>query len=278
MDPANSSIIVFGSRGYLGQKFLELYPHAVASTADIAEPAEVRAELEKHTSAIVINAAGKTGRPNIDWCEEHKEETLRANVTGPLVLLDACRKRNMYLVHLSSGCIYSGDNNGKGFTENDQPNFTGSYYSRTKAQVDALLAEFSEHVLILRLRMPFDGSGNERTLIQKLKRYPRVHNLPNSLTYIPDFIQAADSLIKKSATGIYHIVNPGTASPYEIMKLYQEIVDPNHVVELLSDEEVQTIQKAGRSNCLLNTEKLAEEGVILLSVQEAIKQALQQMA
>lgn len=270
-------ILVFGPKGYLGQKFLEKYPNAIAAEGDIADAAHVASLLEAHQPAVVLNAAGKTGRPNIDWCEDHKEETLHANVTGPLVLLEECRKRDIYFVHLSSGCIYSGDNEGRGFSEADEPNFTGSYYSRTKALADKLLVEF-DNVLILRLRMPFDASGSERTLIAKLLRYPKVHNLPNSLTYLPDFIEAADVLMQKKAAGIYHVVNPGTSSPYAIMQLYKELVDETHEVELLSEAEVQTIQKAGRSNCLLNTDKLKNEGITLRPIEDAIKTALREMA
>jgi dTDP-4-dehydrorhamnose reductase len=41
--------------------------------------------LDEVKPDVVINAAGKTGKPNVDWCEDHKEETLRSNDTGPLV-------------------------------------------------------------------------------------------------------------------------------------------------------------------------------------------------
>ena len=83
------------------------------STVDIADAGALGEVLEKEKPDIVINTAGKTGRPNIDWCEEHKVETLRSNVAGPLLLLEECAKRNIYWVHLSSGCVYEGDNNGK---------------------------------------------------------------------------------------------------------------------------------------------------------------------
>src|SRR3989338_10004619 len=133
-------ILVFGAKGYLGHLFLKQYPDAVPSSVDIADSTAVSAELDRVKPDVVINAAGKTGRPNVDWCETHKEEALRSNVTGPLVLLDECAMRKIYWVHLGSGCIYAGDgstslttgNNGKGFSEEDAPNFGGSFYARTK--------------------------------------------------------------------------------------------------------------------------------------------------
>jgi len=204
-------ILLFGAKGYLGHLFLEHYPDAVPSSVDIADSTAVSKELDHVKPDVVINAAGKTGRPNVDWCETHKEETLRSNVTGPLVLLDECSKRKIYWVHLGSGCIYAGDNGGKGFSEEDLPNFGGSFYSRTKLWSDQILKEFP-NVLVLRIRMPFDGTKNERSLITKLTKYAKVIDVQNSLTYLPDLIHAADQLIRKRKTGIYNVVNPGSLS------------------------------------------------------------------
>ncbi len=269
--------LLFGSTGYLGQQFLTLYPDALTPRIDIADRTAVAALLEAEKPDIVINCAGKTGRPNVDWCETHREETLRANVTGSLILLEECMPRNIYLVHMSSGCIYashplstgSGD---KGFVEEDPPNFFGSFYSRTKAWSDQIMRDFP--VLNLRLRMPFDGSRSERNLIMKLVKYEKVLDEENSLTYLPDFLTAAKILIGKRKTGTYNIVNEGSISPYRIMEFYKEIVDPQHTFEKLAVENLGTVVKAGRSNCLLSTEKLNGEGIRLRSVEVAVREAL----
>lgn len=268
--------IIFGGRGYLGQLFLERYPNAVTPSCDIADASAVAAVLDDEKPDIVINTAGKTGRPNVDWCEDHKEETVRSNVTGPLVLLDECLKRGIYFVHLSSGCIYKGDNDGKGFTEEDIPNFWGSFYARTKAWADQILKEFP--VLVLRLRMPFDGSDNPRSLISKLAKYERILDAENSITYLPDFLDAAEKLIADRKTGIYNIVNSGATSPYRIMELYKEIVDPKHTFERLKLNDLSEVVKAGRSNCVLSSKKLDGEGITLRPVEDAIREALSQIA
>lgn len=274
--------IVFGSKGYLGKQFLQLYPDALTPAADIADREEVAAILEKEKPDVVINCAGKTGRPNVDWCETHKEETLRANVTGALILLEECLSREIYLVHMSSGCIYEGDkgNKGdkrnKGYTEEDIPNFWGSFYARTKAWTDQIMRDFP--VLNLRLRMPFDGSRSERNLLMKLIKYNKVLDVENSITYLPDFLSAAALLIKGRKTGTYNIVNPGVISPYQIMQRYTEIVDPKHRFERLTLDSLSTVVRAGRSNCVLSTAKLAGEGIELRSVDEAMTEALTQLA
>lgn len=266
-------VLLFGPRGYLGQQFVARDPSIVQATTDIADPTDVAAVLDQEKPDVVINAAGKTGRPNIDWCEDHREETLHANVLGPLVLLEACQRRGISWVHLSSGCIYDGDHAGRGFSEEDEPNFHGSFYARSKIWSEQILREFP--VLILRLRMPFDASANERSLLMKLRKYRAVLDVGNSLTSLPDFLETARILIERRRTGIYNVVNPGTLSPYRIMELYREIVDPSHVFERLALQDLGAVTRAGRSNCVLSAAKLEGEGIRLRPVEEAVREALQ---
>jgi len=265
-----TKIIIFGAGGYLGGKLKEIYPDAATPKVDIADPTEVRKVFDELQPDIVINAAGKTGKPNVDWCEDHKEETLRANVTGPLVLLEECMKRKIYLVHVGSGCIFAGTKDG-GYTEEDEPNFTGSFYSLTKAMSDRLLKPFP--VLQLRIRMPFDGTRSPRNLLTKLSGYKRVLDAKNSITYMPDFFEALQKLVAKRATGIYNVVNPGAVSPYEIMLRYKKEVDPSHEFERLPLDNISDVVKAGRSNCELSGAKLDKEGIIMRPSAEAITEA-----
>lgn len=267
-------ICIFGAGGYLGRYFSAKYPEAMTPKVDIADAKAVSEVLEAEKPDVVINCAGKTGRPNVDWCEDHKIETVHSNVLGPLVLLEECEKRNIYMVHIGTGCVYSGDGTHP-FTEEDAPNFRGSFYSRSKGAIDQLLNDFP--VLNIRLRMPFDGSANERSLINKIKKYERVLDVDNSMTYIPDLLFAVDQLIQKKATGPYNIVNPGTTSPYKIMRLYKEIVDPDHNFELLKEEDLPNVAKAGRSNCVLDGSKLANEGIVMRPVEDAVRESLNAM-
>ena len=102
----NVKILIFGGFGFMGQHFLQAYPGAITPKTDIADCSAVAAALDEHKPDIVINCSGKTGRPNVDWCEDHKKETIRSNVTGPLILLEECSERDIYWVQLSTGCIY----------------------------------------------------------------------------------------------------------------------------------------------------------------------------
>jgi len=265
------NVLIFGSKGYLGGYFKQLYPDALTPDAHIEDNVAVAKALEDGKPDVVINCAGKTGRPNVDWCEDHKMETVQSNVRGPLALLEECGKRGIYWVHLGSGCIYQGDNDGKGYTEDDPPNFDGSFYSRTKSWTDQILHDFP--VLNLRLRMPFDGTDSPRNLLKKLSGYERVLDVQNSLTYLPDFLGAAKHLIAKKALGTFNIVNTGSIAPYGIMEMYRELVDPKHQFERLTLEELPSVTKAARSNCILSNAKLRRAGFAMRDVRETLRES-----
>lgn len=50
--------------------------------------------------------AGVTGRPNVDWFETHKIETIRINAAAPLTLADVRRVHNLLMVNYATGCIF----------------------------------------------------------------------------------------------------------------------------------------------------------------------------
>ena len=145
VEEKDCKVTVFG-KGFLGTRIAEELGYNLVGREISA--LNLRNFLDDKRPEVVINAIGKTGKPNIDWCEDNKEEAILSNVAVAVNLCVECSKRNIYFVHLSSGCIYEGDNKGKGFSEEDEPNFDGSFYSRSKIMAEQILKEFP--CLILR--------------------------------------------------------------------------------------------------------------------------------
>lgn len=274
------SILIFGSHGYLGTRFSEYFQNkgwkVIPGAVDISDYTSVVTELQKHTPFVVLNAAGKTGKPNVDWCEEHKVETMSSNVTGAVNLASACQTLGLYLVHLGSGCIYEGDNYGKGFTEEDEPNFYGSFYSRTKLYSEKLLKEF-DNVLQLRIRIPIEAKSNPKNVIDKLLKYEKVISVDNSFTVVPDLLPATEALIEKGARGIFNMTNPGYMNHEYLMTSYTKIVDPSRTFAyMLLDEMYDKYAKAKRSNCVLNTQKRETFGVPMPPIRERVLEILEE--
>lgn len=268
--------LIFGKDGWLANKLKNYLGDAIVSDVDVLDLSAVRRELNEKKPEVVINAAGITGRPNIDWCEDHKLETIAGNVTVPLNLLQATQEKGFYMVHFGSGCIFQGDGpDGKGFKEEDKAE-PPSFYSWTKFWADSILKHFP--VLIVRLRLPIDIEPSSRNAIDKVLKYENVIDSENSVTVMPDLLKATKQLIEKKKTGIFHVTNPGTISPAKIMELYKQIIDPSHEFKVIKDEDLYAkgLAKAKRSNTILNTEKLETVGIHLKPIQERIVEVIEE--
>ncbi len=273
--------LVFGN-GWLGNRLAEHFDGSVAE-ADILDTERVASVLMDVRPDVVINAAGKCGTPNIDWCEAsdtNRRLTLYANAYGPPVLYHMAEavgqhlSRSFFFVHLSSGCLWNEEYD---VDEQTKPNPV-SWYSETKVQGENRLP--SEDVLILRLRMPVDNKPHPRNLITKLANYHFVLDEPNSVTFIDDFLAATEYLVEKRTTGIFNLVNPGPLTAWEIMQLYVELVDDNHACSKITMDDLwgKGLIKSGRSNCTLSVEKLKEAGFEMPNAKEKIRRCVEEYA
>ncbi|CAN6483552.1 unnamed protein product [Victoria cruziana] len=223
----------------------------------------------------VFNAAGVTGRPNVDWCESHKAETIRTNVAGTLTLADVCKEHGLLMINFATGCIFEYDEqhpegSGIGFKEEDKPNFTGSFYSKTKAMVEELLHEY-DNVCTLRVRMPISSDlNNPRNFITKISRYNKVVNIPNSMTILDELLPISIEMAKRNLKGIWNFTNPGVVSHNEILEMYKHYIDPSFQWTNFSLEEQAKVIVAPRSNNELDTTKLKKEFPELLSIKESL--------
>ena len=260
--------LIFGN-GYLGNKIKDFLDDSFLSKIRVNSKEDVMLALEEHNPEVVINCIGQTGRPNIDWCEDHKLETLYSNAIVPFYILQACQEKNIYLVNLGSGCIYSGDNNKKGWSEEDEPNFDGSFYTRSKIICEKILKEYP-NVLLLRLRLPIDESKNERNLINKLLKYNKIIDIQNSITVFPDMLLPLKQLIEKKVTGIINFVNKDSIKYSELLEIFEKILNKQKWYKFINEKELSDIAKAGRSNCVLSTNKIESIGIELTDVREAL--------
>jgi len=284
-----TKVLVFGGKtGWIGGMMLELLKkegiEAYPAESRLENREDVEAELEKIKPSHVLNSAGITGRPNIDWCEDHKPETLRANVIGTLNLADLTYLKGIHCTIYASGCIFKYDDehplgSGIGFTEESFSNFAESFYSETKWYMEQMLKCYP-NCLILRVKMPINDDLFHRNFVTKIVKYERVINIPNSMTVLTEMLPASLAMIKAGLTGVYNFANPGVISHNEILELYKKYIDHTYTYKNFTVEEQSKILKAGRSNNELDTTKLMKnmpEGVVINDIKTACDLCFQRM-
>ncbi len=176
-------ILLLGGTGYIGRAFQKLLVERnvefqVISRAefDYTNRDQLIDLIRESHPDFLINAAGYTGKPNVDACELYKADCLQGNAVLPGTIREACEATGLSWGHVSSGCIYTGSRPDRsGFTETDAPNFcfrtdNCSFYSGCKAIGEECLAD-AEDVFVWRLRIPFNHVDSTRNYLSKLMRY-----------------------------------------------------------------------------------------------------------
>jgi len=308
-------ILLLGASGYVGQAFArELQRRKLPFTplarreADYSRFDVLLNFLKTKKPEFIINAAGYTGKPNVDACELARANTLAGNTLLPQTIAHACVAAQIPWGHVSSGCIFTGakvTRDGRtcaekdltqpdlrklvdkspsaihGFTETDTPNFSFrdppcSFYSGSKALGEEAVAGIGQSYL-WRLRIPFDEFDSERNYLSKLQRYAKVYDNVNSISHLGDYVKACLDLWEQRAPfGIYNLTNPGFVTARQVIGLVQKILKPAKPFEFWSNDEefYRVAVKTPRSNCVLDVSKLLSTGVKIRPVIEAIEDSL----
>ncbi len=308
-------ILLLGASGYIGEAFAvelqrrkKVFLPLARAQLDYSRFDVLLDYLNAKQPAFVVNAAGYTGKPNVDACELDRAGTLAGNTLLPQTIAHACAAANIPWGHVSSGCIFSGakiSTNGDvrvekdmtkpefhalaeakspailGFNEADPPNFSFrdqpcSFYSGTKALGEEAMTGLGQSY-IWRLRIPFDEFDSKRNYLSKVQRYSKVYENVNSISHRADFVRACLDLWERRAPfGIYNVTNPGFVTTRHVVELIEKFLKPPRKFEFWRNDEefYQVAAKTPRSNCVMDVSKLLAAGVKIRGVEEALEDSL----
>ena len=282
-------VIILGGSGYVGQAYQEMFRERgidfvslARSELDYTDTASLLIYLREMKPKFLVNAAGYTGKPNVDACETDKANCLFGNAVLPARIAEACAEAAVPWGHVSSGCIYTGSRpDGSGFTEEDPPNFTFrqnncSFYSGTKALGEEILDKY-KNVYIWRLRIPFNNEDNPRNYITKLLRYENLLEATNSISHLSEFASSSFACWEKQVPfGIYNITNPGEITTRQMVELIKAADVSDKDFKFFDNEAdfMQSAAVAPRSNCTLDSSKLASVGIKMTPVTECVEDCL----
>jgi len=217
-------ILVFGARGQVGREIVSL---ATArglpviglsrTEADITNETTVRAALDVHRPAVVVNGAAYT---SVDRAEREPDIVATANVAGPAVLASVCASTNVPLIHLSCDYVFNGTKK-TAYVENDRV-APISVYGRTKAEGEAKVRELLPRHVILRTSWIYGPHGvnflrNVLKLAGERDELRMVSDQIGCPTATIDIAEAVLAVVRKLATeakvsGIFHFAGTGATS------------------------------------------------------------------
>lgn len=219
------------------------------SSERISEYYQVSSEIIVNKPDVIINCIGRTGNPNVDWCESHKEETFEANVRVAQLIKQACKDHKKPMIHISTGCIFTGL-----AEDNSEPNFYGSFYSRTKAMAEDIVGEYDKAV-ILRIRLLISEIDSPRNILCKVKKFTNVTNVPTSMTFLKDLAKVIPFVIRNNMWGPINVVHP------ELLTIESLSMALNTNATVVKQKELQI---GKRAEVVLHPMRLEEKGFVFV--------------
>jgi len=268
----NKKILILG-KGFIGER-LQKALHCQITGAFIKSYQDAHRLVNQYKPKIIINCIGITGKRNVDDCELDIDGVLLGNSFIPVILAEVALRNNLKLVQISTGCIFNYDyKKNKPIDEESQDYFFKLFYSRSKIYADRPLETLAKkyNILIARMRIPLLNAKHPKNLLDKLIKYKKVIDLPNSVTYIPDFVQAIKHLIKIDVRGVYNVVNQGGLRYPDLMRVYQRYV-PGFKFKTIALKKLDLV----RTNLILSTKKLEKTGFKVRNINSVLDECVKE--
>ncbi len=160
-----------------------------------------------HTAAIT----------NLDWCENHEQETFAVNTNPIRNIVDLAKTYNSKLIFMSTDSVFDGKRGN--YVENDPWNPI-NIYSKSKIEAEKIIKKLDDSLII---RGTFFGIKKNKEsflsyLLNQLKNGKKIKvpkdKISNGL-FVNDFAKIMIEMNRKKLSGLFHIGSSDNVNNFE---------------------------------------------------------------
>ena len=232
--------LITGSNGLLGQKLIELLIQnssiQTIATArgenrlpftdayeyyamDITDPQQIEQVISLTKPDVIIHTAAMT---NVDQCEMEKDACWKQNVNAVEFLVEACKKHDIFLVHVSTDFIFDGK--AGPYNEEAEPNPVSFYgwskYAAEKAVIHSDIKwAIARTVLVYGIAHDMSRSNIILWVKKSLEEGKNIKVVTDQFrtpTLAEDLAQGCFLIADQEAQGIFNISGKELYTPYEM--------------------------------------------------------------
>jgi dTDP-4-dehydrorhamnose reductase len=256
---------VVGKNGLVGQSVMNALFDAVGSLrsqADVTDPKALEEFYKEYKPTHIINCSAIV---HVDKVEhEYANLAKKINVDGVENLAKVAKKNRAKLIHISTDYVFDGEKE-EAYSEEDQKKAV-NVYGQTKLLGEQRLFDILPSAVCVRTASVY-GYGKDG-LIESMKHYLEENkrclspiDQVSTPTCSEDLATAILSLLDKE--GVFHFVNKGFCSRFELLTFIKELMDTyqlpyacTHIEPVLQKDLKRAALRPCRS--VLSTKKIEE--------------------
>ena len=264
----NNKMLITGANGMVGSYVTKIFSDwdlymtdldslDMSSTKlDVCDAVEVMQIVKNVDPDFVLHLAAAT---DVDRCQIEPEWAYRINAIGTQNIALACQETNARLIYVSTGNVFEGNKETE-YTEFDKPG-PKNIYGNSKLVGEEIVSSLLNKYYIVRAGWMIGGGVKDKKFVSKMAHMlmddqgplKAVNDKFGSPTYAFDLLEGISKLIDTGYYGLYHMVNPGMVSRFEIAEALRDILKMTQVeIESVTSEEFQTPAPRIRMEALSN--------------------------
>jgi len=226
-------ILVTGAAGMMGSHLLDVFSPDELYRTDIHAGDGVHALDTRDADAVMrmfelvrptlaIHLAAET---DVDRCEREVDHAFHSNALGTLNIALACQRFETEMAYISTAAVFDGAKPDP-YTEFDTPNPI-NVYARAKYEGEKIVQTLVPRHYVARAGWMFGGRGRDKKFVAKIasmclglengvREIRAVNDKFGSPTYAKDLLQNLRTLCRSGFYGVYHLVNAGSCSRYDV--------------------------------------------------------------
>jgi dTDP-4-dehydrorhamnose reductase len=271
-----AKILVTGSSGLVGSRFVELFPHPeLLLTPDevefnLLDLKSLKTYISLHQPDVVINFAAFTDVGAGESQRGDKQGLCwRLNVDGVGNLVSALASQSTKLIQISTDMVFSGSDADPGpYSEDRKPEQDQSHvpwYGFTKYQGELAAGNESSIVRFsnpVRANFPgkLDYFRKPLKLFDQEKLYPMFNDQHITISFIDEIALGLQKIIEINTPGIFHISSPDMTTPFAAISYL--LAKARHATEVVTPSSVKDLgnpvryPEFGGLSCLATEEDL----------------------
>ena len=206
---------------------VEGFPHL-----DVREPSEVMKAVADAKPEVVLHLAAAT---DVDRCEQDPDSAYHTNAIGTQNVALACQAFDVTLVYISTAGVFWGDKP-EPYIEFDVPR-PANIYGQSKLAGEQIVSSLLRRYYIVRAGWMIGGGKKDKKFVGKIARLILegqnplrvVNDKLGSPTYGKDLLTGIRTLLTTDYFGLYHMVNRGCCSRYDVALAVRELLQRSGV-------------------------------------------------